>query len=132
MDSDALFARLKARALHERVTLQQLLERFVEQGLVRLLCQPRVMGEAVQTLAQAAEVLRRFMAEPGVARTDSEVGAWEVFHALLPDKPNSPARHCTDTYLAALAIAGGSRLVSFDEDFRRFAGLSWLKLRMPA
>jgi hypothetical protein len=104
MDSDALFARLKARALHERVTLKQLLQRFVEQERVRLLCQPRVMGEAVQTPAQAAEVLRRFMAEPGVARSDSEVGAWEGFHALLLDQPNSPARQCTDANLAALKL----------------------------
>lgn len=30
---DPLFVRLKARAVHERVTLKQLLQRFVEQGL---------------------------------------------------------------------------------------------------
>ena len=100
-------------------------------GLVRLLCQPRVMGDAVQTTAQAAGVLRRFLAEPGVALAESEVDAWDVFHALLVGQPNFSARHCTDAYLAALAIARGWRLVSFDEDFRQFAGLPWLKLSMP-
>jgi len=34
-----------------------------------------------------------------------------------------PPRLCTDAYLAALAIANGCRLVSFDRDFERFGGL---------
>lgn len=101
-------------------------------GLVRLLCQPPVMGEAVQSPARAAAVLRRFTAQPGVVLADSEVGAWDVFHALLLDQPNFPSRLCTDAYLAALAMARGWRLVSFDEDFGRFPGLTWLRLTMPA
>lgn len=39
-----------------------------------------------------------------------------------------PARLHTDAYLAALAIANGWRLVSFDRDFERFQGLHWLPL----
>ena len=38
-------------------------------------------------------------------------------------------RLCTDAYLAALAIANGWRLVSFDRDFERFKGLERLALR---
>jgi len=35
------------------------------------------------------------MAEPGVALAESEVDAWDVFHALLVGQPNVSARHCT-------------------------------------
>jgi hypothetical protein len=90
------------------------------------------MGDAAQTPAQAAVVLHRFRAEPGVALADSEAGAWDVFHALLVGQPPLPARLCTDAYLAALAMARGWRLVSFDEDFGRFPRLTWLKPPMPA
>ena len=39
-----------------------------------------------------------------------------------------PARPCTDAHLAALTIANGWRLVSFDRDFERFEGLVRLPL----
>ncbi len=39
-----------------------------------------------------------------------------------------PARLCADAHLAALAIANGWRLVSFDRDFERFEGLERLPL----
>ena len=34
----------------------------------------------------------------------------------------------TDAYLAAFALAGGHRLVTFDQDFLRFPGLEVLRL----
>jgi len=34
----------------------------------------------------------------------------------------------TDAYLAAFAMAGGLQLVTFDQDFRRFQGLSCILL----
>jgi len=37
-------------------------------------------------------------------------------------------QHCTDAHLAALSIVNGWRLVSFDQDFERYAGLKLLKL----
>ena len=39
-----------------------------------------------------------------------------------------PPRMWTDAYLAAFAISGGMRLVSFDTDFQRFEGLEYLLL----
>jgi len=39
-----------------------------------------------------------------------------------------PPRLCTDAYLAALTIANGWRLVSFDRDFARFECLERLAL----
>ena len=56
----------------------------------------------------------------------SEHDGFEVFHQLLQSR-DLPARLCTDAYLAALAMANGWRLVSFDRDFARFEGLQWLQ-----
>ena len=56
-----------------------------------------------------------------------EQNGWEVFHQRLRGG-SLPARLCTDAHLAALAIANGWRLVSFDRDFDRFEGLEWLPL----
>ena len=96
-------------------------------GLVRLLSQPRVMGEAVLSLGQASTVQAAFLLQPGVRLVDEASASWPVFRHLL-SQDTWPAGLCTDVHLAALAIAGGWRLVSFDQDFGRFKGLSWLSL----
>ena len=96
-------------------------------GLVRLVCQPKVMGSAAMTAAAASELLEAFCKQPGVALAISEQGEWEVFHQLLRTG-ELPTRLCTDAYLAGLAISQGWRLVSFDRDFERFAPLNWLRL----
>ena len=64
---------------------------------------------------------------PVVQLAAPEHDGWEVFHHLLGGA-ELPARLCTDAYLAALAIANGWRLVSFDRDFERFEGLGRLLL----
>ncbi len=99
-------------------------------GLVRLLSQPRVMGDAVLSLRQASDVQAAFLQQPGVRLVDEAAASWPVFRHLL-SQDTWPAQLCTDVHLAALAIAGGWRLVSFDQDFGRFKGLSWLSLPGP-
>jgi toxin-antitoxin system PIN domain toxin len=96
-------------------------------GLVRLVCQPKLMGKAVRNAAEASALLEAFCKQPGVTLAEPEHQGWEVFHQLLRGG-EIPARLCTDTHLAALAIANGWRLVSFDRDFERFAGLQRLPL----
>ena len=68
-----------------------------------------------------------FCQQPGVSMGAAEHAGWEVFHQLLCSS-GLPPRFCTDAYLAALAIANGWRLVSFDRDFERFEGLERLTL----
>jgi len=97
-------------------------------GLVRLVCQPKLMGAAVKTLAEASSLLEAFCQQPGVSLASAEHAGWEVFHQLLRSGV-VPHRLCTDAYLAALTIANGWRLVSFDRDFDRFTGLERLVLR---
>jgi toxin-antitoxin system PIN domain toxin len=96
-------------------------------GLVRLVCQPKLLGAAVQTAAEASALLDAFCQQPGVSLASAEQAGWEVFHQLLRSG-ELPPRLCTDAYLAALAIANGWRLVSLDRDFERFEGLERLAL----
>ena len=96
-------------------------------GLMRLVSQPKLMGPAVSNAAEASALLDALCQQPGVGLAEPEHGGWEVFHQLLRGG-EIPARLCTDAHLAALAIANGWRLVSFDRDFERFAGLQRLPL----
>ena len=96
-------------------------------GLVRLVCQPKLMGKAVRTTAEASALLDALCQQPGVALAHPEHDGWEVFHQLLR-QGELPVRLCTDAHLAALAMANGWRLVSFDRDFERFAALERLAL----
>jgi len=97
-------------------------------GLVRLVGQPKLMGAAVKRAAEASALLDVFCQQPGVSMASAEHAGWEVFHQLLRSG-ELPPRLCTDAYLAALAIANGWRLVSFDRDFERFKCLARLALR---
>ena len=98
-------------------------------GLVRLVGQPKLMGAAVKTAAEASALLDAFCQQPGVSMGSADEHAgWKVFHQLLCSG-ELPPRLCTDAYLAALVIANGWRLVSFDRDFERFEGLERLALR---
>ena len=75
-------------------------------GLVRLVCQPKLMGAAVKTLAEASSLLDAFCQQLGVSLASEKRAGWEVFHQLLRSG-EVPPRLCTDTYLAALAINHG-------------------------
>jgi toxin-antitoxin system PIN domain toxin len=96
-------------------------------GLVRLLCQPKLMGTAVRSSAEASALLEALCQQPGVALAEGQHDGWEVFHQLLR-AGELPDRLCTDVHLAALAITNGWRLGSFDCDFERFADLQRLSL----
>jgi predicted nucleic acid-binding protein len=50
----------------------------------------------------------------------------DMLHNLL-DRQDLASKDITDAHLAALAIAHGWRLVTFDRGFGRFDGLAWLE-----
>jgi predicted nucleic acid-binding protein len=79
-------------------------------------------GTAVRTRAEASALLDALCNQPGVALAHPDHDGCEVFHQLLRGD-ELLARLCTDAHLAALAMANGWRLVSFDRDFERFAAL---------
>ncbi len=89
-------------------------------GLVRLLCQPKVVGDGVLAPGAAWAAYQRFRAVQGVSLLGEPEGCDLQLHALVAQAPLS-ARLWTDAYLAALSRAAGLRLVTFDRDFHRFA-----------
>lgn len=95
-------------------------------GLVRLLTQPRVMGEAALAPEAAVAVWARWRRLPEVSHRAEPTACEVTFERLV--SPGLPARLLTDAYLAAYALSGGMRLVSFDADFKRFTGLDLLLL----
>ena len=91
-------------------------------GLVRLLCQPKVVGEGALNLPAAWNLYQRFRAMSQIGLLADPAGCEAQVAALLAStQPH--ARLWTDTYLAAVARSSGLRLVTFDRDFARF-GLS--------
>ena len=76
-------------------------------GLVRLVSQPKVMDSAVRSAQAASALLKALCQQPSVCMAAPASDGWDVFHQLM-GKQNLPARLCTDTYLAALAISNGS------------------------
>jgi toxin-antitoxin system PIN domain toxin len=95
-------------------------------GFLRLSTHPRVLSRTLSH-EEAWRAYRNFLALPEVGFLVEPERAEQEFSALT--FPSAlPHRLWTDAYLAAFAIAGGCRLVSFDGDFRRFPGLDFLQL----
>jgi predicted nucleic acid-binding protein len=96
-------------------------------GLLRLLTNPKVMNNNPFTPDQAWQAYRRLIALPEVCfvyelpTLESKMAAWS-------DSATFPVRRWTDCYLAALALTGGYRMVSFDRDYYSFNGLEFLHL----
>ncbi len=108
---------------HETAADRVMFNRVTMLGLVRLLKQPRVMGTAAFDAARAWESYRSWRAVPEVGFQE-ETTAFAVGTESLLAKlcmPNLPPRLLTDAYLAAFAQASGLCMVTFDQNFRRFA-----------
>jgi toxin-antitoxin system PIN domain toxin len=104
--------------------------RFTMLGLVRLLTQPKLMGDGALGLREAHAICQQLRQTEGV----EFAGDTETADALLAawtgeDHAPLPARLWTDACLAASAECAGLRLVSFDTDFSRFALIRRLHLQ---
>jgi uncharacterized protein len=89
-------------------------------GLLRLLCQAKVVGSGALASDGAWRVYQGFRALH-VIGLHPEPDCEEALQALVHTLPPLPQRLWTDAYLAAFAQAAGLRLVTFDKDFSRFA-----------
>jgi toxin-antitoxin system PIN domain toxin len=98
-------------------------------GLVRLLCQPKVVGKGALALSDALAVYQRFRALTCVGLLPEPEGSDVELLALVTARV-MPPRLWTDAWLAAQAKASGLRLVSFDADFLRF-GLEHCEILPP-
>jgi len=95
-------------------------------GLVRLLTQPKLMGPDALDALTVLAAYDRFVGLPEVGLYSEPLGCDTELRRLTA--AGLPARWMTDAYLAAFATSANLRLVSFDSDFVRFAGLQLLRL----
>lgn len=102
--------------------------RVTELGLLRLLSNRSLLGDASLDGGAAWRALSTWKREPGVVRVEEPPGLDELL-AAWGSELDIRGGHWTDAYLAAFATASGCRLVSFDAGFARFPGLPWLHLR---
>ena len=101
--------------------------RVTSLALLRLLTNAHVMGEAMLAGPEAWRALETWYDSPRVVSLAEPAGLDEVFGRWAGDL-DIRGGHWTDAYLAAFASASGCRLVTFDGNFGRFTGLSWLRL----
>ena len=100
-------------------------------ALPRLLSDRRVLGGRALDGPSAWGILQQWEAQPRVAFRDELAGTEELLRGWSGSL-DLRGGDWTDAYLAALAIAGDLRLVTFDRGFERFPGLSWLHLEPAA
>jgi len=102
--------------------------RMTALAFLRLLTNSRVLGEAALDGASAWQALRTWLSVSGVGFLSEPPGVDEVLARWAGDL-DLRGGHWTDAYLAALALASGSRLVTFDAGFTRYPGVDLLLLR---
>jgi toxin-antitoxin system PIN domain toxin len=106
---------------------QLLFCRVTSLALLRLLTNQHVMREERLDGAAAWRALGTWLGLSNVSLQDEPRGIDEVL-GHWSESLDIAGKHWTDAYLAAFAVASDSRLVSFDADFDRYPGLSWLHL----
>jgi uncharacterized protein len=106
--------------------IRKLFCRLSAMGFVRLLTQPRLMAEGALDLAEAWTLYERYVSMPRVALLPEPDGVDAQLSGFVAKR--LPARLLTDAYLASVSACAGLRLVTFDKDFERFAGLALFRL----
>lgn len=96
-------------------------------GLIRLLTNSAVMEGKALTCIEAMALQQAVQTAPSVIFLDEPADILSPLRAFS-SLPGCSSGLWTDAYLAAFAVSGGLRIVSFDSDFSRFPGLSFLHL----
>lgn len=97
-------------------------------ALLRHLTNPRILGKVSLDGSKAWRALVTWLALPQVTLLAEPAGVDELL-AQWASQLDLRGGGWTDAYLAAFAVASGSRLVAFDRDFRRYPGVEFLHLR---
>ena len=96
--------------------------RLSQLGLLRMLNNPVVMGADVQSGSEAWKTWDALLADQRF-RFDDEAEGFEIhFRGMSGSFAHQPKRW-QNAYLAAFALAADAELVTFDSNFRSFAGL---------
>ncbi|HEX4078575.1 MAG TPA: TA system VapC family ribonuclease toxin [Rhizomicrobium sp.] len=101
--------------------------RITALALLRHLSNPRIVGTKALDGAAAWRALKDWLSVPGV-RMLAEPPALDEWLERWSSTQNPRGGDWTDAYLAGFAAASGCRLVAFDADFRKYAGLAFLHL----
>jgi toxin-antitoxin system PIN domain toxin len=97
--------------------------RIVQLGLVRLLSNQRVMQNHAMTARSAWDVTVELLADERIDFWPEPAGLDDLFPRLLRYSVPTQAL-VSDAYLAAFAICRQSGVVTLDQGFKQFAGLS--------
>ena len=96
--------------------------RITQMALLRHLTNAKIMGDFVQSQKEAWNVYDRILQDPRVIVLSEPASTENAFRNLT--QSDSPAHGAwTDAYLAALAMATQSQLVSFDQGLKRISNL---------
>jgi uncharacterized protein len=93
--------------------------RLTQQGYLRLATNPSVFGKDAVTLPEACQKYDLFLSDPRVSFAAEPVGTEPHWRAYTQSQLFSP-KVWNDAYLAAFALAGGFRLVTFDQGFAQY------------
>jgi predicted nucleic acid-binding protein len=99
-------------------------------AFLRLLTNPKVMGEDILSPGAAIAVYRQLFSDERV-RFEAEPANPEDAWVSLMSIGSASGSTWTDAYLAAFAMEAGIRLISFDRGMRRWPGLA-LELLIPS
>lgn len=107
--------------------------RMTQNSFLRLMTVVEFQGEDTLGNADAIAVFGRLRSDPRVGWSDEPPGVEDLWLRLASLSSPSPKRWM-DAYLAAFALAGDLRLVSFDSGFRQYRreGLKILVLGAPS
>ena len=93
--------------------------RLTQMAFLRLLTNPKVMGEDILSPAAAIAVYRQLFSDERV-RFEAEPANIENAWVSLMTIAGASGSTWTDAYLAAFAMEAGFRLISFDRGMRRW------------
>ena len=97
--------------------------RTTQKGFLRLLTNPRVMGQNVLAAKQAWDLYDAFRMDNRVMFAE-EPPELETAWRAATRHPHAGPNFWTDAYLAAFAATAGLTVVTFDRGFRRHRGVS--------
>ena len=125
-----------AKQYWARVAVPLAFCRTTMQGFLRLVTQPKVMGNAVHTPAEAWRIYTAHLAS-GRSVLLAEPEGLDLVWQRLSTATSFRTRDWTDAYLASFAIQADCRVVSFDAGFAQYqqmgqghdVGLDFLQLR---
>lgn len=91
-------------------------------AFLRLNCNPQAVIGTPLTASESWQLYRTLHSDERVHYEIEPASLENRWQSLLGDRTSGSA--WTDAYLAAFAIEGGYRLVTFDRGFTRFPGLA--------